>query len=137
MNIQDCYYRVSVKALILNDKKQFLLAKEPDDSWDFPGGGLEFGESVEDTIKRELKEELGLSVTTISKKPEFFVTFLKANTNIWMANVFYLTIVDDLDFKPSDECVEIKFFDNKGASGLKSNGGVNASAALYNISFTP
>jgi len=32
--------------------------------WQFPGGSLEFGESPEQTVVREMKEELGVVVTT-------------------------------------------------------------------------
>lgn len=52
---------------ILKDKDLFLVVKrsEEDDlypgSWEFPGGHLEFGETINNALKRELKEEIGFS----------------------------------------------------------------------------
>lgn len=35
--------------------------------WEFPGGKLEFGESDEDCIKREMKEELNIEIDILSR----------------------------------------------------------------------
>jgi len=54
-------------AAIFNSKGQLLIAKRPDDKhqgglWEFPGGKVETGESVESALKRELLEEIGIEV---------------------------------------------------------------------------
>jgi len=42
---------------------QRLPGKPYEGYWEFPGGKLEAGESVEDALARELHEELGIAVT--------------------------------------------------------------------------
>jgi mutator protein MutT len=57
--------RIVVAAIIRNGKK-LLLTKEILESgrefWIFPGGGVNFGESLEEAVKREIKEELGMEI---------------------------------------------------------------------------
>lgn len=55
-------------AVIWNDHKQILIdRRRPEGAmgglWEFPGGKVEVGETIEDCIKREIYEELGVSVT--------------------------------------------------------------------------
>lgn len=52
------FHRVSVKALIYDDKNRLLVFKNDKDLWEMPGGGWEVGESFEDCLKRELDEEI-------------------------------------------------------------------------------
>ncbi len=58
-----------VAAIIFNqDKSQIFITKRPDDKhkggfWEFPGGKVEQGESVEQAMIRELEEEIGITVT--------------------------------------------------------------------------
>lgn len=54
-------------AVISNSEGDILISKRPDHVhqgglWEFPGGKLESGESLESALKRELLEELGIEL---------------------------------------------------------------------------
>ena len=53
----------SVVAAVLDDHGRVLLIHKTDnDLWALPGGGHEVGESIADTVVREVKEETGYDV---------------------------------------------------------------------------
>lgn len=59
---------VAVKALVVRRGRVLLLKRRRDarpapGGWDTPGGRLEFGESLEEALQREVREELGPSVS--------------------------------------------------------------------------
>jgi len=67
---------LGVVGLAINDKGQVLLTQrhQPQDPevhlcWQLPGGGMEFGESPEQTLAREMQEELGVSVRILHPYP--------------------------------------------------------------------
>ncbi len=52
---------------IINHQNKILLQKRADnDCWGFIGGMLELGESIEEAVKREVYEEIGVKLLTIS-----------------------------------------------------------------------
>lgn len=53
---------VSVAALVTNDKGQILLVNSPWRGWEYPGGLIEPGETFQDALKREVREEAGVEI---------------------------------------------------------------------------
>lgn len=55
--------KIAVGGLVFYDGK-ILLCRSPkwNKKWVIPGGGMEWGESINDTVEREIKEETGLDV---------------------------------------------------------------------------
>lgn len=111
--IPDCYYRVSAKALITNKEWKMLLAKEDTWYWDIPGGWVDHGEEIHTALKREIMEEMWLTVTKISPQAKY--SFLTESSGVASPKrpiclLIYETEVKNLDFTPSNECTEIGFF---------------------------
>lgn len=64
MSKQLCFAQ---KAFILNEGKVLLVRKslkDPDQPgrWEVPGGRMQFGEGVDEQLKREVREEVGLEI---------------------------------------------------------------------------
>lgn len=71
-------YRPNVAMVIVSnnypDKKEIFIAQRNDLSevWQFPQGGIDDGESVEDALFRELEEEIGTkNVKVVAEYPEW------------------------------------------------------------------
>jgi 8-oxo-dGTP diphosphatase len=119
-----CTYRISVKAIIKDSEGRVLLGREKDGNWELPGGGLEHGENPKEGLIREVAEETGYTVDSMSDQP---VTFWTVNKDVgspikWFAFVAYEVKVSGA-FKPSfdtnDEMEEMRYVNNEEAKTLK------------------
>jgi 8-oxo-dGTP diphosphatase len=67
---KETLYNIGVKAAILSSDNRVLLLNityknSSDTYWDLPGGRIADGEAPEDTLKREVKEETGITEFTV------------------------------------------------------------------------
>ncbi len=136
---EQCHYRISVKALVYDETRtKFLAVQEASGVWELPGGGLDHGETPEEGLRREVKEEMGLDVTYVAENPSFFFTCDKKNGPAgytkWVANVLYEIRLAHLDITPSDECVAVRFVTPEEALALNALPNVHAFARLFTAS---
>jgi mutator protein MutT len=109
--------------LIINQENQLLMIKRTDNKcWGVPGGAMELGENLEDTIKREVKEEIGVDV----KNLELFGVYsgqelyYKYPNGAEVYNVSVVYIIRNFNEKVTvnpDEHSEYKYFDVRNLPG--------------------
>lgn len=83
---------VAVGVLIDRDGK-FLLTSRPEGKvyagyWEFPGGKLEAGETVEQALRRELLEELGIRIGAALPWKTELVDYAHARVRLHFCKVF-------------------------------------------------
>ena len=88
------FLRINVVAGIIINQNKILIGKRKDKDigggkWEFPGGKIEVGETNSEALKRELYEELGISVK-IGKELMNYEHMFK--TTIY--NISFMEIID-------------------------------------------
>jgi 8-oxo-dGTP diphosphatase len=96
-----------VAAAIICRKDMILLARRKPDShlgglWEFPGGKKEVGETLEDCLRREVREELGVD---ISEPLPFHALHYQYPEKVVELNFFTCSIIQGIP--QALECAEI------------------------------
>src|SRR5665648_707185 len=79
--------------------------------WALPGGRMDPGETIEQTIVREVKEETGLNVCIVCKIGEYVEKGVKDNVEYEYYPTCFLVKPEDGEIKKQDsEIQEIKIF---------------------------
>jgi 8-oxo-dGTP diphosphatase len=88
---------VAVGVLIERDadgrEGRFLLTSRPQGKvyagyWEFPGGKLEAGETVAEALRRELDEELGITIGAVHHWQELVMDYPHARVRLHFCKVF-------------------------------------------------
>lgn len=106
----------AVRAVIQDSAGRILLIRRKDnDMWALPAGSLELEESVLDCLKREVREETGLQVTSstpiaIYSEPRFAFTNMYGDDYQMFALVFRVDQWTGVLNTMTDETVDARFF---------------------------
>ena len=78
-----------VACALIDKDRRVLIAQRPEGKgmaglWEFPGGKMEQGERPEETLIRELKEELGIDVKEPCLAPLTFASFPYPDFHLFM-----------------------------------------------------
>ena len=95
---------VSVAGLVLNDKNEVLLIKSPWRGWEYPGGMVEPGESLQEALIREIREEAGVEVVVTG-----FIGICK-NVEKDIVNIDFSCKYVGGELTTSNESAEVKWF---------------------------
>ncbi len=104
----------AVMAVILDDKGRLLVTQRKEDptkgSLDLPGGFTEPGEGVEESLIREIKEELNLEITFLSYLCSFPNTYRYKSVAYPITDMAFVCQVDNFDtIRAMDDISDFSF----------------------------
>ena len=113
-------FGIALKALIIYNSKVLIVKRESEDDYkpdeyDLPGGRLEFGESPEEALKREVLEETGLEIEIVT--PSRVWTLCK-NNNKQIIGITFLTLTYSKNVKLSFEHQDYNWIDFEDATNI-------------------
>lgn len=109
---KDSLIRVTLKAVILDDRGRILVVKERGrDWWDIPGGGIDHGETIDQALKRELYEEVSFQgdfdfEVLLAEDPQYL-----ENLNLYQMRITFLVKPNSMVFDKGDDGDEVQFVD--------------------------
>ncbi len=100
---------VSIAGLVRNSRGQIILVNSPRRGWEYPGGMVESGESLQDALHREIMEESGVMVRVIG--------FFGASKNIQkdIVNLDFLCEYVSGALRTSAESTDVAWFSPEDA----------------------
>ena len=102
--MENIRFHITVKGIVVYHRRVLLLkrARPSTDGlgyWELPGGGLEYGETPNQALIRELKEETGLQIDVVKQA----YTFTKIRSDYQTVGIGYLSITHSDKIVLSDE----------------------------------
>jgi mutator protein MutT len=104
----------TASAVVADDKGRVLLSRRANDPaagmWDLPGGFLEEGEHPLDCLRRELREEAGISLTDERLLGLWMDTYEYKRRVVATLNVYYSARVAEGTPQAADDVAELRWF---------------------------
>lgn len=124
--IDDALYRIAARVLVIKDKKVLLVREKDDDWWSFPGGGVDYGETLHEALIREVIEELGVPPKHIKLDETIaFISIGAVVNGVPRCNIFYRVEVPEEEIKPTDDVYEQKWFSLDELTNIYISPGTN------------
>ena len=107
---------VGAAALVIDKQDRLLMGFRSDNQqWGIPGGGMEPGETVEETARREAFEETGLTLERLElfgvfSGPEFFYTYPNGD-QVYNVSIVYTCREFKGALSKNEEHAQFHFFD--------------------------
>ena len=104
-------FYIGIKAAIVNNNKALIVADPRFSGYDLPGGKIDEGEDIEQALKRELKEELGLKDFKLG---ELIYAFPRHDYHVEGTSImliFYIATTSVSNIALNDEHSEFKWID--------------------------
>lgn len=126
----------AASAIVTNDKGEILVHRRTDnDLWALPGGGMELGESITDTVVREVYEETGLHVApryviAVYSDPKHVFAYSNGEVRQEFSVCVSCDIVDGT-LKLSNESKELQFIAIDSVDNLDMHPRIRARVADY------
>lgn len=131
-------FREAVRGIIKNKNELLMVYSSKDGDYKFPGGGVDAGETCEEALGREIREECGAKLTKIcsefGKTIEYDIPIEKEYEVFKMISYYYICEVDpileeqlldeyeeELGFKPVWIDIESAIKANKTIIDAKTN----------------
>lgn len=93
-------YREAVRGVIKHKNKLLMVYSSKDGDYKFPGGGVDAGETYEEALAREIREECGATVTKIcsefGKTIEYDIPIEKEYDVFKMVSYYYICEVNSV-----------------------------------------
>ncbi len=109
-NYPNTFYRVSLKAIIRNEKGEVLVVQERENSWGLPGGGIDHGETAEAALARELFEEVAYEGEFRAAVKDT-VTFYVPSKQAWAFWIAYDVETASDEFGVGKDAAAVAFMD--------------------------
>ena len=97
-------HKVSVAALVTNEEGKILLVNSPWRGWEYPGGLIEPGETFQQALHREVREEAGVEIEITG-----FVGICK-NVEKNIVNIDFVCRYVSGELTTSEESTEVAWF---------------------------
>ncbi|NPB05636.1 MAG: NUDIX hydrolase [Aquificae bacterium] len=100
----------SAGGVVIKDKREVLLIKNPSGVWTFPKGHIEEGETKEEAALREVKEETNVDAEIVTYLGEISYFFTRGGVRVFKTVYFFLMRYRSGVPAPSWEVKDARFF---------------------------